>query len=220
MGSFQVFFRGGAGATRLLHLFQQGSQVITLFIEPHLAFQFLHPGFELVLLRVRYPLGPARGLVLQGVEQRLERSFLPLVKGLPGDAQLLGRLLGRDLARPDLQNEARSQLGGRHLRCFCRSLRGAGKLDLLQPLGYFPGGGRGLALEQERLQARAQGLPPSQIDPGLQCLEHALHRSLLPLSEGRPVDFQLPADFRGFAPLGPDPQDGLGFVLGRVAGLG
>ena len=49
------FFRGGAGGVRLLHLFQEFSQRITLFIEPNLALQFLHPikVGDLIILKAR-----------------------------------------------------------------------------------------------------------------------------------------------------------------------
>lgn len=100
----------------------------------------------------------------------------------------------------------------------CRRLRRLGKLDLLQPLHDFGRAGRLLPLEQQRLQARAQGLALGQIDARLQRLEHALHRPALPLLEGDPGDVQFPADFAGFAPLGPDPQDRLSFLLSRVVG--
>ena len=70
------------------------------------------------------------------------------------------------------------------------------------------------------LQARAQRFAFAQVDPALQRLEHALHRPLLPLLEGDPVDLELPAHFRRFAFLGPDRQDGLGFLGGRITGTG
>lgn len=70
------------------------------------------------------------------------------------------------------------------------------------------------------LQARAQGFALAQVDPTLQCLEHSLHRALLPLLEGDPVDLELAAYFRRFALLGPDRQHGLSFLGGRVTGTG
>ena len=70
------------------------------------------------------------------------------------------------------------------------------------------------------MQARAQGFALAQVDPVLQRLEHSLHRALLPLVEGDPVDVELAADFRRFAPFGPDRQHRLDFVLRAVRGRG
>lgn len=70
------------------------------------------------------------------------------------------------------------------------------------------------------LQARAQRFALGQIDPALQRLKHPLHRPLLPLLEGDPVDLELAAYVRRFALLGPDRQHGLGFLGGRVTGTG
>jgi len=127
---------------------------------------------------------------------------------------LLGRLLGGELARPDLQDEAGAQFRGSHLRGLCRRLRGLGKLDLLQPVHDFARVEGPLLFQEQGLQARAQGRSTGQVDPGLQCLEHSLHRPALPLLEGDPGDVHLSAHLRRFAPLGPDAQDRLGFLLG------
>jgi hypothetical protein len=95
-----------------------------------------------------------------------------------------------------------------------------GFLELSQALGQpFGGGGPALFL-QELLQARAQGSPLGQIGPGLQGLEHALHGPALPLLKGQPVDPHLAAHFHRLAALGPDGQDGLGFLQGRVGRVG
>lgn len=69
---------------------------------------------------------------------------------------------------------------------------------------------------EQRLQARAQGFALAQVDPALQRLEHALHRALLPLVEGDPVDVQLAADFRRLAAFGPHRQHCLNFVRSTV----
>ena len=64
----------------------------------------------------------------------------------------------------------------------------------------------------------AQGFALGQVDPALQGLQHPLHRPLLPLVERDPVDVQLAADFRRFAPFRPHRQHGLDFVRGAVLG--
>ena len=179
---------------------------------------------ELVLLRVRWRFGPARGLVLQRREQGLQGPGFPLVVLLPGDAQGLGRRRGRHLAGADLQDQFRPLSGfGIHLAHFCRIGRRVGNLVLLELLEPMRQAAQAvltwLALEQ-LLQARTEGFAPGQIDSGFQGLEHALHRPVLPVVEGDPGHLQLPTHFRGTAPVGPDRKHGLGFLLGRVAGAG
>jgi hypothetical protein len=53
------------------------------------------------------------------------------------------------------------------------------------------------------LEMRAERSPFGQVDSGLQRLEHSLHRPLLPLLESVPAQVELPANFRGAAPLRP-----------------
>ncbi len=104
---------------------------------------------------------------------------------------------------------------GIHLLHGCRSRWRAGKLVyLLQPAGQFAGRHRPLPVLEQGLQARTQGFAFGQVDPGLQRLQHALHRPLLPLVEGDPVDVELAADHRRLAPFRPHRQHRLDFVLG------
>ena len=93
-------------------------------------------------------------------------------------------------------------LGGSHSDCLCPNFRWFGKLDLLQPLGQFPGVGLLLSAD-ERLQAGTQGPPLGQFDSRFQSLQHPLHGPALPLVEGDPRDFELVADLAGFGALGP-----------------
>ena len=74
----------------------------------HLFLELLDLNLELVFLRVLYFPGPAFGLILHRRKQGPQGSALPPVIALAGDAQLAGRLLGGDLARPHLKDESGS----------------------------------------------------------------------------------------------------------------
>lgn len=108
-------------------------ELFLLLEELDLLFQFLHPVEQGLLLRVLLPFGASAGLILHRREQGFEGALLPFVITLTGDAQLLGRLFGRQLARPDLEDECGSKLGAAHLGLLCARCRCRGKLDLLQP---------------------------------------------------------------------------------------
>jgi len=200
-------------------LAEELAQLFPLLLLLHLLLQLLHPALECCLLRVRRGLGSAGGLVLQRRQERLQGPLFPLVILLARDAQRLRRFRGRQLAGADFEDHLRPLSGfGIHLLRFCRSQGWVGNLvvDLFQPAGKAGGRDRPLPVLEQGLQARAQGFALAQVDPALQRLEHALHRPLLPLVEGDPIDVQLAADFRWLAAFRPHRQHRLDFVRGTV----
>ena len=205
--------RLGPGRLPLIH---ELAQLFLLLIVLHLLLQLRHPVLQGLLLRVGLALGTSRGLILQGLQQRLQGTLLPLVVLLAGDAQPLRRGRRRHLTGADLEDQFRSLPGfGVHLSRFCRLGWRVGNLvllDLFQPAGEFGQRAGALLPLQEGLQPWAQSFALGQVDPALQSLEQALHRPALPVVEGHPVDVELPAHIHRFASFGPHRQHRLGFV--------
>jgi len=187
-----------------------------LLIGLHLLLQLFHPALQSLLLRVRLALGPSRGLILQGLQQRLQGTLLPLVILLAGDAQRLCCRRRRQLTGADFEDQFRSLPGfGIHLVGFCRIGWRVGNLvllDLLQSAGELGQLAGALLPLQEGLQPWTQRLALGEIDPALQSLEHAFHRPALPLVEGHPVDVKLLAHIHRLATFGPHRQHRLGSV--------
>ncbi len=168
--------------------------LVQLFLElvgVDLFLQLLDPVLQSLGAGVGFAAGSARRPVRNCREQRFEGALLPLVKGLPRDAQLLGCLGGCQLARADLKDERDSLVEAVHLGRLCQRLRWWGKLDLLQAFGQ-PLRLRGAFLEQQ-LETGAQRFAPGQVDPGLQCLKHPLHGPALPVVEGHARDEARPS---------------------------
>ena len=220
-GSFRFFF-SGRQVRPLFPFLQDLAQLIPLLMMLDLLLQLFHPAEELLLLRVRWVLGPSRRQILQGRHHARQSPMFPLVILLARDAQGLGCIRGRHLTGPDHHNQLGSLLGlGIHLLRYCRKRGWVGKLVyLFEPTGQLGRRNRALAFLEQDLQARAQGFALGQVDPILQGLEHSLHCPLLPLIEGHPVDVKLPADIRRLAAFRPHRQHRLDFGLGAVLGSG
>lgn len=133
---------------------QELAQLFPLPVLLDFLLQLFHPALERLLLRVRRRLGPARGLVLHGGQQRLQGSLFPLVILLTRDAQQLRALRRGQLAGAHLEDHLRPLSGfGIHLLRLCRNRWGLGNLvvELFQAAGQASRGRRALALLQQGL---------------------------------------------------------------------
>lgn len=173
-----------------------------------LLLQFADLALELGQDGILDPAWASRTAAAKTLEHRLEGTAFPPVVGLARQAQEFRPGRSTQLAGPNLEDDLnfvarrvgeRGHLVGLLLHRF---------QALLEP-GRREGG-----RAQKRLQPRTQNLPLAEVGSALQCLDDPLHGSLLPLMEGDPVDPQLAAYFRRFAPVGPHRQHRLGFLQG------